>query len=219
MEEQAVAFTLLELFQLGGITMWPLALFSVATVAIGLERAIYFGRHDLRLDDLHAKVSRMLAEGDYEGAARFLSPLAKRRMGARVLLALVSRSRPEKERPFSEKRAERAAEAEAAACVSSLENGLGFLVALGSISPLTGFLGTVTGMIGAFRAIAEAADVNAQVVAGGIYEALITTVYGLIIAIVAMAFHAVFSHIVDRFAAQVEKNCSDLIAEISEARS
>jgi len=44
---------------------------------------------------------------------------------------------------------------------------------------------------------------------------LITTVFGLIIAIVAMVFHSVFTHIVDKFSAEVEKTCSDLIAEIA----
>jgi biopolymer transport protein ExbB len=131
-----------------------------------------------------------------------------------VLLALVSRARQGEGKQVTEHHVERAAETEAMLCINSLENGFNFLVALGSLSPLTGFLGTVTGMIGAFRSIAEATEVNAQIVAGGIYEALITPVYGLIVAIFAMIFHAIFSHIVDRFASNVEKTCSDLIAEM-----
>jgi len=218
MEYETAAFTLLELFRLGGITMWPLTVYSIATIAIGLERIIYLSYHNLQIDDMGGKVSRMLAEGDYNGAAEYLSPQTKRRMGARVLLALVNRSRDVIKAPggFSEKPVERAAASEATVCLNSLENGFNFLVALGSIAPLTGFLGTVTGMIGAFRAIAEATEVNAQVVAGGINEALITTVYGLIVAIFAMVFHTIFSHIVDKFAGRVEKNCSDLIAEIAD---
>jgi biopolymer transport protein ExbB len=117
---------------------------------------------------------------------------------------------------LSEHRLEKAAETEAVNCVNSLENGFNFLTALGSLSPLTGFLGTVSGMIGAFRSIAEATEVNAQIVANGIYEALITTVFGLIIAIIAMISHSIFSHIVDKFAAEVEKSCSDLISQITE---
>jgi biopolymer transport protein ExbB len=126
----------------------------------------------------------------------------------------VSRAKPGQ--GFSEHRIEQAAETEAATCVNSLENGFNFLTALGSLSPLTGFLGTVSGMIGAFRSIAEATDVNAQIVANGIYEALITTVFGLIIAIIAMIFHSIFSHVVDKFASSVEKTCSDLIAQIAD---
>ncbi|MDR0513337.1 MAG: MotA/TolQ/ExbB proton channel family protein [Treponema sp.] len=214
---ETAAFSLLELFRLGGITMWPLTLFSIATIAIGLERIIYLGYHNLQIDQMGGKVSQMLTDGDYDGAERYLSPLTKKNMGARVLLALVNRAKGTAKEPgsFAAKQVERAAETEATTCIDSLENGFNFLVALGSIAPLTGFLGTVTGMIGAFRAIAEAVDVNVNVVAGGIYEALITTVYGLIVAIFAMIFHTVFSHIVDKFAARVEKTCSGLIAEIT----
>ncbi|MCL2193008.1 MAG: MotA/TolQ/ExbB proton channel family protein [Treponema sp.] len=221
MEYQTEAFTLLELFRLGGITMWPLTAYSIATLAIGLERIIYLSYHNLQIDDMGAKVSQMMAEGDYDGAAEYLAPQTKRRMGARILLAMVNRARDVIKAPggFSEKPVERTTTSEATVCINSLESGFNFLVALGSIAPLTGFLGTVTGMISAFRAIAEATDVNPQVVAGGINEALITTVYGLIVAIFAMVFHTIFSNIVDRFAARVEKNCSDLIAEIADQQA
>ncbi|WP_461248291.1 MotA/TolQ/ExbB proton channel family protein, partial [Treponema sp. R6D11] len=101
-------------------------------------------------------------------------------------------------------------------CINSLENGFNFLTALGSISPLTGFLGTVSGMIGAFRSIAEATEVNAQIVANGIYEALITTVFGLVIAIIAMVSHSIFTHLVDKFTSNMESICSDLIIQFAE---
>ncbi|MDR2509130.1 MAG: MotA/TolQ/ExbB proton channel family protein, partial [Spirochaetaceae bacterium] len=99
--------------------------------------------------------------------------------------------------------------------INTLENGFDFLTALGSLAPLTGFLGTVSGMIGAFKSIAEATDVNAQIVANGIYEALITTVFGLIIAIIAMIASSLLSHAVDRFSSNIETTCSEIIAELS----
>jgi biopolymer transport protein ExbB len=197
--------------------MWPLLAYSIITLTIGFERIIYYIYNNRQIDDIGSKVSEFIVGKDYAGAEEYLSPLTKRRMGARILLALVKRSKEGK--AFSERQVERAAETEAMICVNKLENGLNFLVALGSLSPLTGFLGTVTGMIGAFKSIAEASEVNAQIVANGIYEALITTVAGLIVAIVAMVFHSVFSHIVDRFTADVEKTCSDLIAEIADQQA
>lgn len=240
--------TLLELFKLGGIFMWPLLLFSIATIFISVERAFYFIYHKLGVDDIKAKVSRLLANNDYAGAQEYLSTLIKRRLGARIILALVKRSADEpgklsarhlkmsvikrrtgaRIRPtlvkrnavepekVSERHLERAVETEAASCTNSLENGLNFLTALGSLSPLTGFLGTVSGMISAFKSIAEATEVNAQIVANGIYEALITTVFGLIIAIIAMISHSIWTFMVDKFTADVEKNCSQLITEIVE---
>jgi biopolymer transport protein ExbB len=210
MENSTTGFSLMELFVMGGIFMWPLLLFSIATVAITLERGIYLLYHNLKLDDLQERVKKAIRGGNINDAKGFLEKSTKRRMGARILLTLVNRS------SSSEHLLEKAVEAEAMNCVTSLENGFSFLTALGSLSPLTGFLGTVSGMIGAFKSIAEASDVNAQIVANGIYEALITTVFGLIIAIIAMSAHSIFTHIVDKFASEVEIVCSDLIIEISE---
>ena len=210
MENSTASFTLMELFKMGGFLMWPLLLFSIAALAIVVERIIYLLYHNLKLEDLKQSVEDGIRYGNLEEVKKFLEGQTQRRMGARILLTLVNRSE------LSERRLERAVEAEAMNCIGSLENGFNFLTALGSISPLTGFLGTVTGMISAFRSIAEAADVNAQIVANGIYEALITTVFGLVIAIIAMTAHSLFTHIVDRFASEVEVVCSDLMITINE---
>jgi biopolymer transport protein ExbB len=216
MDSGSSTFSLLELFRMGGLFMWPLLFFSIAAVAISLDRIIYLFYHKLRLDDIREKTEKFIRAGNYGEAKTYLEGLTKRRMGARILLALVNHAQARGGRGVSEHRLEKAAEAEAMNCINSLENGFNFLTALGSISPLTGFLGTVSGMIGAFKSIAEAVDVNAQIVANGIYEALITTVFGLIIAMIAMVAHSLFSHMVDKFAAEVEKTCSDLIIAITD---
>jgi len=208
------SFSVLELFKLGGAFMWPLLVFSIATVAISLERAFYLIYHNLRVDDIAYKVYEYVGSSDYSGAREYLSGMANRRMGAKILLALFTRAKPGNN--FSEHSAERIVETEAMNCINSLENGFNFLTALGSISPLTGFLGTVSGMIGAFRSIAEATEVNAQIVANGIYEALITTVFGLVIAIIAMVFHSIFTNSVDKFSSNMESICSDLIIRMAE---
>ena len=209
MEAGSATFTLLELFKLGGIFMWPLLLFSIATSAIALERGIYLFYHNLRLEDMKEQVAGFIRNDNLSGAQEYLEALPKRRLGARILLTMINRA------GMSESQIEKAAEAEALSSINTLENGFNFLTALGSLSPLTGFLGTVSGMIGAFKSIAEATEVNAQIVANGIYEALITTVFGLCIAIVAMVAHSLYTHIVDRFAADVEKTCSDLIIDLT----
>jgi len=212
MANSSAGFSLVQLFVMGGATMWPLTLFSIITVVLVLERSIYFFYHNLKLEDLKEKVGNAILEGRIEETIEFLESHTRRRMGARILLTLVKR------RFLSEHRLEKVVEAEALNCISSLESGFSFLTALGAISPLTGFLGTVTGMISAFKSISEAVDVNAQIVASGIYEALITTVFGLCIAIVALAAHSIFTSVVDRFASEVEVLCSDLIIRIGESR-
>jgi biopolymer transport protein ExbB len=207
--ETGNSLTLLEIFRMGGVFMWPLLLFSISVIAVSLERALYLGYHNLRMDDLGAALRAYIRGGTLAEAREYLTPLVQRRMGARILLTLIDQAGQE------EHRLEKAVETQAVSCVYALENGLNFLTALGSISQLTGFLGTVSGMIGAFRSISQAAEVNAQIVANGLYEALITTAFGLAIAIVAMICHSIFSHLVDKFSADVERICSGLISAVA----
>ena len=188
--------------------MWPLMVFSVATIAIIIEKTIYILFHNLNVNDIHAALMENLEKGDIQGAEEACRTFHKRKVGAPIFLAGIRVSF------LGEARMERAMETEAADKIGALESGFSLLIALGSIAPITGFLGTVSGMIGAFKAIANAADVNAQLVAGGIFEALITTAFGLAIAIVAITGYNIFAHVVDKFAAQVEKIGSEIITHI-----
>jgi biopolymer transport protein ExbB len=212
MEKGAGLLPLFELFRMGGFFMWPLLFFSIAAVALVIERTACLLRRGLRLDDMEETILRYERKGEREKAKAYLERNLRYRAGARILLTLVE-GLPDGKRgaDFSARRLEKAVEAEARDCVNSLETGFNLLAALGSLAPLTGFLGTVSGMIAAFRSIAGAEEVNAQIVASGIYEALITTAFGLVIALVAMTAHALFTHITDRFAAEIEKTCSGLL--------
>jgi biopolymer transport protein ExbB len=80
-----------------------------------------------------------------------------------------------------------------------------------NIAPLLGFLGTVSGMIHAFEAIAAAEEVSAKLVATGIYEALITTAAGLIVAIPVQAAHNYFVSRIDKFVIEIEESGAELI--------
>ena len=191
--------------------MWPLMVFSVATISLILERTIHIIFHDLRVKDLKVKILSYIKDGDINGAADFLHSCPGRRVASRIILSGFN------VRHLGELRVERAMETAAMERISALENGFDLLVALGSIAPITGFLGTVSGMIGAFQSIATASEVNAQLVAGGIFEALITTAFGLSIAIVAIAGYNIFAHIVDKFTKRIEAAGSDIVMELSHA--
>jgi biopolymer transport protein ExbB len=201
-------WSLIELFNLGGPFMWVLLVFSIATITIIIERCIYIAWHDSKVTPLSNKVNQLLREGKKEEAEKMLSELSHKKTAATILYALLTNSK------FGEARMENAAECEAQERIRRMENGFNYLTALSSIAPLTGFLGTVSGMIGAFKSIAAATDVNAQLVANGIYEALITTVFGLIIAIAALVAYNLLVQRVDTFAAETSKCINDLIPEL-----
>ena len=155
-------WSLIELFNLGGPFMWILLVFSIATLTIIIERCIYIGWHDCKVTPLSNKVKQLLREGKKAEAEKMLSELSHKKTAATILYALLSNAK------FGEARMENAAECEAQERIRRVENGFNYLTALSSIAPLTGFLGTVSGMIGAFKSIAAATDVNAQLVANGI---------------------------------------------------
>ncbi len=203
-------WSLIGLFNLGGPFMWPLLAFSIATIALSVERIAYLAWHNLSVTGLRDSVDQALREGGTEGAESLLAAEKRKNTPASILLALVRNAR------YGERRMEKATEAEARERIRRLENGFNYLTALASLAPLTGFLGTVSGMIGAFKSIASATEVNAQLVANGIYEALITTVFGLGIAIVALLTYNLLIQRVDTFAADVTKAVSDLEATLLE---
>ncbi|MBI4720590.1 MAG: MotA/TolQ/ExbB proton channel family protein [Chitinivibrionia bacterium] len=98
--------------------------------------------------------------------------------------------------------------------MSFLERGLIAIATVANIAPLLGFLGTVSGMINAFGAIAAAEQVSAKLVAKGIEEALITTLAGLCIAIPCNVMHNFFISQIDRFIIEMEEASADLIDEL-----
>lgn len=200
--------SLKELIVMGGWAMWPLMVFSVATISLIIERTIHILFHNLKVKDLKEKTVEFIENGDVHGAFDFLKKCPRRRIASRILLAGLDVHK------LGELRVERAMETAAQERIGALENGFDLLVALGSIAPITGFLGTVSGMIGAFQSIATASEVNAQLVAGGIFEALITTAYGLAIAIVAIAGYNIFAHIVDKFASRIEGAGSEIVMRL-----
>ena len=200
--------TLQELLKLGGWAVWPLLVFSVATVALIIERTVYIFFHNLKVKNIKQTVLEMIEQSDFNGAIDYCAATENRIISTKIFLAGL------RVRHLGEHRIEKAMELEASKRISGLENGFDLLIAIGSIAPITGFLGTVSGMIGAFQSIATAENVNAQLVAGGIFEALITTAFGLIIAIAAISVYNIFAHIVDNFSKQLEEAGGEMITQI-----
>ncbi len=92
-----------------------------------------------------------------------------------------------------------------------LEKGLTWISLFISIAPMFGFMGTVIGMIGAFDSIQAAGEISAGLVAGGIKVALITTVSGLIVAIILQIFYNLIVSIIDGLVNKMEDSSISLI--------
>ena len=95
--------------------------------------------------------------------------------------------------------------------MSKLERGLSWISLFIALAPMLGFMGTVIGMISAFDKIAEANTINASIVAGGIKVALITTVSGLIVAIILQIFYNYILSKIDGIVLDMEEASMDLV--------
>jgi len=165
----------MNIFMLGGWMMWPLALVSVMVTAIIIERILLFSSCPFPARDFTERLEKAV-EGD-------TAPLLEA-MGRIALLkrfsGLMASSHPQREASLR---------IEGEAVVRKLEKHLSMLSILARLAPLMGLLGTVLGMISTFSEIASAqAGVNMNQLAGGIWQALITTAAGLVIAIPALFF-------------------------------
>jgi len=97
-----------------------------------------------------------------------------------------------------------------------LERNLVWLATVVSLAPMLGFLGTVSGMVAAFDAIAKANDISPSLVAGGISQALITTMFGLIVAIIVQFCHNFFVSRIDRIVGDMEESTLEFVDILAE---
>jgi biopolymer transport protein ExbB len=194
---------LIELYWTGGVFMHPILFCSIAGLALIIERVWFFARARTDTRRLMGEVLRTLQDHGLEAAQRMLH--ARRGPIAAVLHSGLARAKRGPEA------VEKAIETAASIEIALLERGLIWLATVANIAPLLGFLGTVSGMIHAFEAIAAAEEVSAKLVATGIYEALITTAAGLIVAIPVQAAHNYFDSRIDKFVIDIEESGAELI--------
>jgi biopolymer transport protein ExbB len=165
----------MNIFMMGGWMMWPLALVSVMVTAIIIERFLLFSSCSFPTGDFTERLEKAV-EGE---AVPLLEAVGN--------VALLKRFADIMTSTHANREASLCIEGEAV--VRKLEKHLSLLSILARLAPLMGLLGTVLGMISTFSEIANAqAGVNMNQLAGGIWQALITTAAGLVIAIPALFF-------------------------------
>lgn len=97
-----------------------------------------------------------------------------------------------------------------------LEKNLVWLATVIALAPMLGFLGTVSGMIRAFDEIAKANDISPAIVASGISEALLTTLFGLVVAIIIQVFHNFFVSRIDKLVIDMEEGSVEFIDTLAD---
>jgi len=204
MAAQQDNMSLLDLLLEGGVLMIPLLILSIVTVYVVAERWRSLNNSRIDVDGFLREVEGMLKNGERQRALTYCDNIDKPL--ARILKAGIQRLG----RSISD--IESAISNAGKKEIFHLEKRMNWLATIAGVAPLIGFTGTVTGMIEAFMDIQSLqGNVNPSVLAGGIWEALITTAFGLIVGIIALGFYNFLLGKVNRLVYELENASADFI--------
>lgn len=201
-----------ELIKAGGWLMLPIIISSILAFAIIVERFWSLQRSRVAPPNLVSDIWQLAKRGELD--TRRISELRAGSPLGRVLAAGLMNINYERQIM------KESIEETGRHVVSELERYLNALGTIAAIAPLLGLLGTVTGMIKVFTAIsATGGNGNTAALAGGISEALITTVAGLSVAIPALMFYRFFRARVDELVVTMEQQALKMIEMLHGERS
>ena len=194
---------MVEMFNDGGGFMWPILGLLVLGIAISLERFWTLTRASVNTRKFLVRVKEALNEGGVDSARE----VCENTRGPVASIFHAGLMRADRGIDSVEKAIGNAGSIE----MAFLEKNLVWLATVVSIAPMLGFTGTVSGMIGAFDAIAAANDISPTIVASGISVALLTTLFGLVVAMIIQATHNFFVSRIDKLIIDMEESSNELI--------
>ena len=181
----------------GGAFMWPILLTLVFGLGFVLERAYSLMMSGIDSNAFYNSITDSITNDGVDTAKEICSntqgPVA----------AIFNAGLSKTDRGIEE--VEKAIQNSGAIEMAFLEKNMIWLNAVITIAPMLGFTGTVVGMIAAFDAIKAANDISPAVVAGGISQALLTTAFGLIVAMIIQTFQNVFVARIDKLVLDMEE--------------
>jgi biopolymer transport protein ExbB len=203
---------LLAIVSKGGWLMIPIYICFVVGLVIVIERFLTLRKAKIDTGLFVTRIKTILLKKDVNGALR----LCEKTPGPISSLIRVGIKKHDKSRDEIKEAIETAGKLE----IYHLERYLGVLATVAGVSPLLGFLGTVTGMIKAFMKIqALGGNVNASVLAGGIWEALVTTAAGLAVGIPSLILYNFLIGKVEKMVFEMQSISTDLLDFLVEERS
>ena len=192
-----------EFITAGGIFMWPLLACSVLIIAFSIERSWFLQKRLICPDGLSNQIKTLMDNNMIDKRhAEEISNLSS--LGFLLINCIKYKNLPREN--LESKIEEKAAEVQ-----YSLERNLTMLGTTATISPLIGLLGTVVGMITAFTGLTETSGANPDLLAAGISQALITTAFGLLIAVPGLVLHKYFEHKIKYLLISLQTEVSDFI--------
>ncbi|HEB83532.1 MAG TPA: MotA/TolQ/ExbB proton channel family protein [Bacteroidetes bacterium] len=194
---------MVDLFLQGGPFMWPILIVFIIGITFVIERAISLSLSTVNTKKFVISVNKKLHDEGPEAAMELCA--STRGPVASVFHAGLMRLGRGVD--AVEKGIMNAGSIE----LAFLEKNLVWLATVIAIAPMLGFTGTVSGMISAFQDIAAANDITPSIVASGISEALLTTLFGLVVAIIIQFFNNLFVSVIDKTVADMQESSVEFV--------
>jgi len=203
--------SLLEVVLKGGWVMLFIFISSIIALTIIVDRFWAVKKSRSNVPAFLVKIRGLLKKNDINNAINFC--LEDRTPTANIV------KKGLKKIQFGHERVKEAIESAGRQEINKLEKGLSILATISGVAPLLGFLGTVTGMISAFMRIEDLQGAaNPSDLAGGIWEALLTTAFGLAVGIIAYSFYNYLVNSINKFVLDIEIVSNDVVDIIEEMR-
>lgn len=215
---EAGGFTVLGMLKnMGWIDLVVVAILfimSIWSLAVMIDRALYFSAARKQSREFAPKVAGALKDGRLDEAIKVADRTKKSHLAEVVTSGLQEFRSYGSGGAITEEQIEsskRALERSEAIVHAKLKRGLGSLATIGSTAPFIGLFGTVIGILHAFQTIASSKSTGIGAVAGGISEALVTTAFGLLVAIPAVMCFNYFTNKVEAFDVEMDNSSSELV--------
>lgn len=186
-------------FQQGGFSMWLIAVTLAVSVAFMLERMIKLAQANVDGAAFMFEIQKYILANDLDGAIRLCNGAGHAAL-PRVIKAGLQRASRDQEQ------IQNAIDAASLEVIPKLERRLPYLSLIANIATLLGLLGTISGLIKSFAAVALADPAQRQaILAAGISEAMNATAFGLVTAILTMVVHSVLSSKASKIIEEVDE--------------
>jgi len=202
------SLSLWSMVQKGGWIMIPIGILSIVTVYIFIERFIVLARAGRNPENLMNNVRDQIHSGNIQSALMLTK--SNNTPDARMLEKGISRIG----QPLEE--IEKSMEGVGKKELGRIEKNVAVLSVIAGVAPMFGFVGTILGVIKIFYNIALADNISIGLIAGGLYEKMITSAAGLIVGILAFVLYHWLNFSVDRIARRMEVTALDFIDMLHE---
>lgn len=198
--------SVLSLLMKGGVVMIPILLLWVIATYIFIERYLYLRQKTKRQKDFISIITRFIKESDIK-AARVYAEREQSAIGKIIATGLTYIGKPVKE-------IETMMEAVANIEVGEMEKHTGYLGIIAGIAPMLGFIGTISGIIHIFYSISLTDNISIGIIAGGLYEKMVTSGAGLIVGVCAYSAYHFLHQKIQSFSLRVQRDSLDFIRYI-----